>query len=162
MDFSIFLTTDALIIVFLVITIILLTLWIIRIERKLKILLASKNTQTIDETLDEMQQTISQLYTFSRKADTHLKNLEKRTQRSIQSIELQRYNPFSGDGSGGTNSFSVAFLNEHGDGVVISSMYTRERTNVFSKKLSKLSSNQELSDEESTVINKAYTQQKQL
>lgn len=145
-----------LIIIFLAILVVLLTLWILRMEKKMKVLLATKNADRIDDTLEEIQNTVGQLYTFSRRADTHIKDLEERMQCSLRGTDIIRYNPFAGDGSGGNNSFSMAFVNERGDGIVLSSMYTRERTNVFSKHLEGLTPSHDLSDEEAQVVHRAH------
>ena len=72
--------------------------------------------------------------------------------RSLQSVETVRFNPFKGSGEGGNQSFSTSFVSENGDGVVISSLYSRDRISVFSKPLSKFQSSFELTDEEKKVI----------
>jgi hypothetical protein len=59
-----------------------------------------------------------------------------------------RFNPFKGTGSGGNQSFATTFLNEENNGVVISSLYSREHTSVFSKPIKNGVSEYELSDEE--------------
>lgn len=63
-----------------------------------------------------------------------------------------RFNPFQGKGIGGNQSFSSVFVDEEGNGVVITSMHTRERTNVFAKPLKNWGSEYELSEEEKRAI----------
>ena len=70
-------------------------------------------------------------------------------------VETVRFNPFKGDGSGGNQSFSTAFVNEEGDGVVISSLYSRERVSVFAKPVKKMSSEYEMTAEEKESLQKA-------
>ena len=89
------------------------------------------------------------------KIKEHLNDIEKRLKRSMQSVETIRFNPFKGTGDGGNQSFSTSFLNENGDGVVISSLYSRDRISLFSKPLSKFESNFELTGEEKGVIKEA-------
>lgn len=156
MNLPVPLTTEYLIIIFLAVGVVVLTLWIIRIERKLKILLATKNAETIDDTLAELQKNINALNTFCQEADTHISDLEQRVQQSISGVETVRFNPFVGDGSGGKHSFATALISERGDGIVISSLYTRERTNIFSKRVQGLKADQELSEEEQEVMHKAH------
>ena len=64
-----------------------------------------------------------------------------------------RFNPFKD--VGGTQSFAVAIVNEEGDGVVFSSLYSRDRMSVFAKPISKGTSDVELTTEESTVVEEA-------
>jgi hypothetical protein len=70
---------------------------------------------------------------FTKDMEHYLTTVEIRLQKSIQSVETVRYNPFKGTGSGGNNSFSTAFLTEKGDGVVLTSMYARDRISMFAK-----------------------------
>ncbi len=46
------------------------------------------------------------------------------------------------------NSFSTAFINEHGDGIVLTSHYARERISMFAKPVKAFASEHELSEEE--------------
>ena len=86
--------------------------------------------------------------------------MENRLQRSIQAVETIRFNPFKGTGEGGNQSFATSFLSENGDGVVISSMYSRDRVSVFSKPLAKFVSSFELMEEEKEVIANSKNQLK--
>ena len=142
--------------VILAIVILVQTMWLFRIQKRLNIALSGKDGDRIDDTLREMQDTVAQLYSFSRKADTHLTNLEDRMQDTLRGVETIRFNPFRGDGSGGNNSFSVALVTERGDGIVVSSLYTRERTNVFAKRIQNLTPSHELSAEEEQAVTTAH------
>jgi hypothetical protein len=48
------------------------------------------------------------------------------------------FKAFDGMKSGGTNSFSLALLNEEGDGVILSTLHSRERVNVYSKEIKEI------------------------
>jgi hypothetical protein len=65
--------------------------------------------------------------------EEYLTTVEKRLKKSIQGVETVRFNPFKGTGAGGNQSFSTAFVNEKGDGVVLTSMYARDRISMFAK-----------------------------
>ena len=73
---------------------------------------------------------------------------------AIQKIGLTRYNPFQD--IGGNQSFSAAFLNARKDGIVITSLYTREGTRVYAKSVIKGESEHTLSNEEQEAIKKAF------
>jgi len=136
--------------------ILVLIFWIVRLERKLRTLLATKSADRIDHTLEALYRNIEQLNAFQTNADRHLKNLEQRMQRTIRGVDTVRFNPFYGDGSGGNHSFATALMTERGDGIVLSSLYTRERTNIFSKPIATFEPHQELSEEEEEVMKRAH------
>ena len=74
-------------------------------------------------------------------------------QKSIRGLETVRFNPFSDQGS--NQSFAIGMLNEKGDGVVLSSLYSRERMSVFAKPIKGGKSEYELTAEEKEVLKKA-------
>ncbi len=104
---------------------------------------------------------VKALEKFRAEMEAYLKNIEKRLRRSTQSSETIRFNAFRGDGingtTGGNQSFATAFLNEDGDGAVLSSLYSRERVSVFSKPISKFDSDTPLSEEERRAVSLAKT-----
>lgn len=99
----------------------------------------------INGDLDELKQ-------FRTELERYLETVELRLKRSVQGVETLRFNPFKGNGDGGNQSFSTAFIDEHGDGVVFSSLHSRERISIFSKALKNFSSEFELTEEEKHVI----------
>jgi hypothetical protein len=102
-----------------------------------------------------MQNDISKLYKFENEMKSYLTDVEKRLRRSVQAVETIRYNPFKGTGSGGNQSFATSLISEEGNGVVISSLYSREHVSVFSKPVKSHKSEFELTEEELDVLNKA-------
>ena len=82
-----------------------------------------------------------------------LENLKKKNQFFIQKKGVIRYNPFSEVGS--NQSFSVALLDGNNDGVVITSLFTREGNRVYAKPIKNAVSEYSLSDEEKEAIEKA-------
>ncbi len=137
----------------LVVCIVILVGWIIRLEIRIKRLLVGKNSKSLEDSILAGHANLEKLNEFQKEALTHFTNVEKRLNRSIQAVETIRFNPFKGTGEGGNQSFSTAFLNETGSGVVISSLYSRDRVSIFSKPLEKFGSGFELTDEEKEVIN---------
>lgn len=51
--------------------------------------------------------------------------------KTVQGIGLVRYNPFGN--VGGDQSFSVALLNKNKDGIIITALYSREQTRIYTK-----------------------------
>jgi len=81
-----------------------------------------------------------------------LKSLEKRSKFSLQKLGLLKFNPFSD--LGGDQSFSLALLDDHDHGVVITSLHGRQTTRVYTK-LVNGEKDAKLSEEEIKVIKKA-------
>jgi len=80
--------------------------------------------------------------------------VEEELPKDIRRIGLVRYNPFSD--AGGDQSFSLALLDEHKDGVVISSLYGREMNRVYAKKIEKGGSTKyQLTEEEKQAISES-------
>lgn len=131
--------------------------WVIRLELKLKRLLIGKNARSLEDTIRAMIARVHELEEFQKGVEEYTRDVERRLSRSIQSIETIRFNPFESS-HGGNQSFATAFLSEHGDGVVISSLYARDRMSVYAKPVRDQKSSFELSDEERQALKAAAKQ----
>ena len=136
------------------VTIILLVL-VILMHLKLRKFLVGKNAKDIGDSLVSVSSDLKELQGFRTDLEKYLTEVEKRLKKSVQSVNTVRFNPFKGTGGGGNQSFSTTFLNEEGDGVIISSLYSREHVSVFSKPVKKHTSEYELSDEEKESLENA-------
>jgi len=136
------------------IIILLLFYWIIRLEIKLRKLLGKRNC-SLDDSIDVIRKEVVYLKKYSEDSTTNFKDIEKKLKKAISGNETIRFNPFKGNGSGGNQSFATALINSEGDGVIISSLYSRDHVSVFSKPIKNLSSEHELSAEEKTALQKA-------
>ena len=76
--------------------------------------------------------------------------LEDDSKTHIQKVGLVRFNPFKE--LGGDHSFSLAILDAHDSGIIITSLHTRDRTRVYLKDIKKGKSEFELSDEERKAL----------
>ena len=122
------------------------------LHRKIRKLLIGKNSESLEDSLFTAKANLEKLNAFQKQVISHLETVEKRLNRSVQAVETIRFNPFKGVGEGGNQSFSTAFVSENGDGVVISSLYSRDRVSIFSKPLAKFESTFELTEEEKEVV----------
>ena len=132
--------------------IILLIAWIIRLEVKFHRLTAGKSGN-LEESITHLKDNQKEAEKFMNEMEKYLSSVEKRLQKSVQAVETVRFNAF--DGVGANQSFATVLLDQHGDGVVLSSLYGRERTSVFSKPLKNHGSEHGLSDEEKQAVKKA-------
>ena len=77
----------------------------------------AKNLKTLDKEIQELFEISNQINALAL--------------RSIHRVGIIRFNPFKD--VGGNQSFAIALLNGKDNGIVISSLYTREGTRVYSK-----------------------------
>ena len=129
--------------------------FIIYLYHKLNRFLSGSNTVGLDTSIVSINRSIQEKETFRIELEKYLVGVENRLKRSVQSVHTVRFNPFKGTGSGGNQSFATAFLNEDGDGVVISSLYSRDHVSVFSKPVKAGASEYELSEEEIAATKEA-------
>lgn len=134
---------------------------LIRSEVRLSKFLKGKKAETLEDSIISIDNELKTLLSFRKEIETYLKTVEFRLQRSIQGVHTLRFNPFKGTGEGGNQSFVTAFLNEQGDGVIISSMYSRDHISVFSKPIIHFKSTYELSAEEKEALETVTTPLKQ-
>ncbi len=134
--------------------IIFLLIWIIRLELRMKKLMRGKSGHTLENSFIDMQKDIDNLVKFRIDLEKYLKIIEKRISKSIQGVHNLNFNAFKGMDSGG-KSFATAFLNENGDGIILSSLHARDRVSIFAKQVKKFKAEIELSEEENIALTKA-------
>ncbi|MCU0660261.1 MAG: DUF4446 family protein [Candidatus Pacebacteria bacterium] len=146
--------TNELIILSICSTVILVLLfWVIRTELRLKKLLSGKDAASLEKIITDLVKSSAQLQKNDQHIEKQITHIESRLRRSIQGIETIRFNPFRD--SGGNHSFATALISENGDGVVISSLYARDRVNVFAKPIKQHTSEFELTIEEKEALSRA-------
>ena len=128
---------------------------IIMMNNRLKKFLVDVDAKNIGDSLDHIAAKVKSLQSFEKEMESYLSSVEKRLRKSAQSIYTVRFNPFHGTGGGGNQSFATSILNEEGDGVVISSLYSREHVSIYSKPIKNFTSEHELSTEEKESVDKA-------
>ncbi|MEN9622255.1 MAG: hypothetical protein RLZZ67_689 [Candidatus Parcubacteria bacterium] len=122
---------------------------------KIKKLLRGEKNENLGESIASISTDIKNLEEFRGDMEKYLIGIEKRMRRSCQATETIRFNAFRGDGVGGNQSFATAFLNEDGDGSILSSLYSRDRVSIFAKPIVKFNSEIELSEEERRAVSLA-------
>ena len=128
-------------------------LWILIIEIRLKKIFAGTKARNLEEMIVLVGKKINQLEETQAKIDKHLMIVDGRLDKSIRNIETIRFNPFVD--AGGNQSFAIALMNDEKNGVVISSLYARDRMSIFAKPIINGKSEFELSSEEKDVLEKA-------
>jgi HAMP domain-containing protein len=82
-----------------------------------------------------------------------LPGIDEVGRRSVQQVGVVRFNPF--DDTGGQQSFALALLDGAANGVVISSLHSRQQTRIYLKSISGGKSEANLSAEETEALRRA-------
>lgn len=127
------------------------------LRRRLARLALGRNG-SIEETVTILMRDMKEYKEFRGELERYLKLAEGRLRGSVQGVGVVRFNPFSSEGQGGNQSFALCLLDETGGGVVLSTLYSRDRVGVYAKPLAGFASSYELSDEEKQSIERAREQ----
>jgi hypothetical protein len=127
--------------------------WILKTEKRLKRFFLGKKAKDLEDTINYLAENISSLQKTEKELQEKLTIVNKKLKKSIRGLETIRFNPFPDQGS--NQSFAISLLNEEETGVVISSLYSRERMSIFAKPIKNGKSDYELTEEEKEALNKA-------
>ena len=128
-------------------------IWVIVTEKRLKRFFLGKKAKDLEDTIVILENDIASLKKSKENIEKDIIIINTKLKKSIRGLEAIRFNPFSDQGS--NQSFAIGMLNEDGDGVVLSSLYSRDRMSVFAKPVKNNKSEYELSNEEREVLKKA-------
>jgi len=127
--------------------------WASITEKRLKKFFLGKKAKDLEDTIGNLEMEINKLNNSKDSLEKEIALINTKLKKSIRGLETIRFNPFPDQGS--NQSFAIGMLNEEGDGLVISSLYSRERMSVFAKPIKAGKSEYELSAEEKEALLKA-------
>lgn len=133
--------------------IIILLIWALLLERRLKKLFAGTKAKNLEEVMSLLGGQVKELRGMQDGINNHLKIVDSRLDTSIRNLQTIRFNPFLD--AGGNQSFAIALLNDKSNGVILSSLYARDRMSIFAKPIVDGKSEFELSVEEKEVLKKS-------
>jgi hypothetical protein len=128
-------------------------IWALSTERRLKRFFLGKKAKDLEDTIVTLEKHINKLNEAKERSEKEITAINAKLKKSIRGLETLRFNPFPDQG--GNQSFAVGLLNAEGDGVVLSSLYARDRMSVFAKPVKNGKSEYELTAEEKQVLDKA-------
>lgn len=127
--------------------------WVFTTEKRLKRFFVGKKAKDLEDTIITLQDQLQELQSAKDRTDKEIAIINQKLRKSVRGLETIRFNPFADQGS--NQSFAVGMLNEEGDGVILSSLYARDRMSVFAKPIKNGKSEYELTNEERDVLAKA-------
>lgn len=120
----------------------------------LKSLFPKSGERDIRKKFEEVLESLKNFDNDLNRIRENVKELESDGLWHLQRVELFRYNPY--DDTGGNISFSLALLDNKGNGIVLTSLHARAATRVFAKPVVAGKGQQfELSKEEKETVEKA-------
>lgn len=128
-------------------------IWLFRMEQRLKLLFRGSKAKNLEEHFATLTERVEKLSVGEKDLYARLSATDARLKKSIRNIETIRFNPFPGEGS--NQSFAAALINDEGNGMIISSLYSRERMSVFVKPVQNGASEHELTEEEREVLSRS-------
>jgi hypothetical protein len=128
-------------------------IWAITTEKRLKKFFLGKKAKDLEDTITTLEDQITKLNKAKDNIEKEITLINAKLKKIIRGLETIRFNPFPDQGS--NQSFAICMLNEENNGLVISSLYSRERMSVFAKPIKDGKSEYELSAEEKEALQKA-------
>ena len=146
--------------IILIVVVIVFLFWNVFLEIRLK---KERKRTTIffkGKKAEDLEEIVSEILKKQRDTEDKIKEILERIIKldnvalcSIQKVGIVRFNPFQE--TGGNQSFSLAFLNQKDDGVVVSSYHSKEGTRIYTKPIRNGDSKFPLAKEEERAIKKA-------
>lgn len=109
--------------------------------------------RNMEELLEDCLQRMQVTADKNREIENHLNQVERDLLQCIQKVGVVRFNAFENVGS--DLSFSIALLDQHDHGIVISSIYSRDTSSTYAKAIAAGKSKHPLSAEEVQAIDLA-------
>ncbi len=125
-----------------------------QLNKKSELFFSGKKGTDLEEIILNQQKEIEKLDKDIEKIYKGSEKIYKLAHKGIHKIGVIRFNPFKD--VGGDQSFAIALLDGKNNGLVISSLYTREGTRIYTKSIIKgVSPKHPLTEEEKKAITKA-------
>lgn len=127
-----------------------------QIKKRSRIFFENKGAKDLEEIMFNQIKNTNEAKASMEKMFAENNDMRKKLDTCIQKVGVVRFNPFAE--VGGNQSFAIALLDKHLNGVIILSLYAREGVRVYSKLLKEGKSEYRLSKEEEEAIKLASVQ----
>lgn len=127
-----------------------LSVGLLKIKKRTRSFFASNEAKDLEEIIYKQIKKTNEVDAGIEKIIEENKKINQEIKKCVQNIGFVRFNPF-GD-VGGNQSFAIAFLDRHLNGVTILSLYSRDGVKVYAKQIVEGKSEQALSEEEKEAM----------
>ncbi|MGG1597092.1 DUF4446 family protein [Paenibacillus naphthalenovorans] len=141
-------------IIILFFSIIVVSLWakLNKLRKRYERMLNGAEAVNVEQILIDLQQKLNDQEARNDEIDEKIKQIRQHMRHMKSHIGFCRYNAFAERGS--DLSFSIAFLDDQRDGVVLTGIHSREQTYMYAKPIEQGQSKYTLSPEEIEAINR--------
>ena len=137
----------------LTVSIVVILMYTFYLDHKIVVLTRGTSGASLEVVIKNCIQSVATIEKKNDFISKHAFTLEQKVSHAIRNAQTIRYKAY--DASGSNQSFSIALLNEHGNGVVISSLHSHDRMSTFAKPIQKYESSYGLTEEEVLVVEDA-------
>lgn len=129
-----------------------------RLTKTLRYMFTGRTGGDLEAVLREYMERMDRTDELIKQYNQRATAIEQRVPFNISHVGVVRFNPFyEREQKGGDQSFVVAFLDDHSDGVVFTGLHSRSDVRVYAKPIVGGTSSYPLTTEESEAINRALT-----
>lgn len=125
------------------------------LSRRLHRLTAGATGASLERVLMDHLARVEEVDTHQRQIEQRVSALETRVPLCIQHVGLVRYDAF--EDVGGKQSFSLAMLDAHQNGMILTSVYSRSDVRVYAKAIRQGQPSHPLSEEELQALRNALS-----
>jgi len=124
-----------------------------RVRRRYLSTFGDDKPENVEQLIATLHDRVDQALDHFSAVDGRITALEYKSGQAMNRIGLVRFNPFMDTGS--DLSFSLAFLNDHGDGLLMTSLWGRDEVRLYAKPVEEHKSRYALSQEEKQALDMA-------
>ena len=117
-----------------------------RLKHKYLMFMNGMEGVNMEEVMEDCLDKVNDVIQKNRELEYEINSIERSMYYCLQKVGIVRYNAF--DNVGSDLSFSIAILDNNDDGLVISSLYSRDSSSIYAKPISSGKSRYALSAEE--------------
>jgi len=126
-----------------------LAVFYVKLHKKIKMILGGLDSDDATFSQD-IARRLTQMEIKLEALEPRVDLLDNSARVSVQKVGFKRYNPFQD--TGGDNSFMISLLDKENNGMIISSLYTRENSRVYAKEITNGAPKHHLSEEEENLL----------
>ncbi len=143
-----------------VVCLVVLQVQIFSVKKRILDLFGKDSRDNVAEVLEKYVKGVKKHFSDIEELKKFSTELYKLAERSIQKVGIVRYNPFQE--VGGNQSFSLVLLDLKNNGILVTSLFGREGTRVYSKPIKDGKSEYFLSEEEKKALEEAIKNKRSL
>lgn len=123
------------------------------LDHKIVVLTRGKNGTSLEDVIKACIASSEAIERRNEHIIAHASKLDEKMSHALRNVQTMRYKAY--DTNSSNQSFSIALVNEKGNGVILSSLHSHERMSTFAKPIENYESMYELTEEELAVLDDA-------